>query len=79
MQVYFVMYHKQFIELLPLNGTSTRNQSLLAFTGLENRVVKDYNDYEWADRVIDYNGVNEILQKGRNDTFAKLKSLLNTI
>ena len=71
--------NKQFIELLPLNGTSTRNQSLLAFTGLENRVVKDYNDYEWADRVIDYNGVNEILQKGRNDTFAKLKSRLNTI
>ena len=69
--------NKQFIELLPLNNTSTRNQSLLSFTGLTNRIVTDYNDFEWEDKSIDYKPVNDLLQHARIDSLSMMKSLLD--
>ena len=65
-----------FVELLPSNGTSTRNQSILELTGLTDRIVTDYNDFDWDERPIDYEIVNKRLQRERENSFEKLKCLL---
>lgn len=71
--------NKQFVELLPNNGTSTRNQSLLEMTGLSDRIVKSNNDLNWEGRVIDYKPVNDILRVQRAQSLSILKSMLSVL
>lgn len=68
--------NKQFVELLPHNGTSTRNQSILGLTNLTNRIVSDLNDLNWEDRIIDYSHINDILSKERNKSINIIKDLI---
>ncbi len=70
--------NKQFIELLPQDGTSTRNLSLLDLTGLSNRIVYDYNDFESANRIIDYIPINEILKRERMKSINLFKNMLDS-
>ena len=60
-----INFNKEFIEILPNNKTGSRNQSLLQLTGLEDRIIVDYNDYSLADKRINYAKVNEIMKKER--------------
>ncbi|SDO52445.1 Polysaccharide pyruvyl transferase [Prevotella communis] len=69
--------NKPFIELLPKNGTSTRNQSVLEMTGLTDRIVNDYSDYNWQGKIIDYGRVNEILDVERKKSIDLLKHLIS--
>lgn len=68
--------NRQFIEILPNNSTGTRNQSILQLTGLQDRIVKDYDDFSIADKVIDYCIVNEVLGNERAKSFDLLKALI---
>ena len=36
---------KQFIEILPNTKTGSRNQSILQLTGLQDRIITNYNDF----------------------------------
>lgn len=65
-----------FIELLPSNGTSTRNQSILELTGLTDRIVTDYNDYEWDNKTVSYDKVNSKLNTEREASYETLRNLL---
>ena len=70
-------FNKQFIEILPNNKTGSRNQSILQLTGLQNRIVTDFNDFTIANKCIEYASVNDILAKERQESIAILKSLLS--
>lgn len=71
-----INFNKQFIEILPNNKTGSRNQSILRLTSLEKRIVTDYNDFSICDEVIDYNYVNNIIEKERIKSLNILNDLI---
>lgn len=58
-------FNRQFIEILPNNKTGARNQSILQLTGLQDRIVMNYNDFSIADKMIEYDPVNAIIEEER--------------
>lgn len=70
-----INFNKQFIEILPNNKTGSRNQSILKLTGLEDRIITDYNDFSIYQKRIDYTNVNEILKQERIKSLDILKKL----
>eukprot|EP00975_Prorocentrum_lima_P022389 4710080-Prorocentrum_lima.AAC.1 len=70
-----INFHTPFLEVLPNNKTGARNQSILQLTGLEDRIVTDFNDFSLADRQIDYAKVNEIMHRERERSMEKLAEL----
>lgn len=71
-----INFNTQFIEVLPNNKTGARNQSILQLTGLQDRIVTDFNEFSIAEKKIDYNHVNRILTKERLRSMALLKELI---
>lgn len=69
-------FNKQFLEILPNNKTSSRNQSILQLTGLENRVIIDFNDFSKVNEIIEYNKVNTVLNRERQKSLDILKGFL---
>ncbi len=69
----------QFVEVLPQNGTSTRNASILKLTGLSGRILGESNDYSLFDQEIDYNAVNSILLAERNKSISVFREMLNRV
>ena len=72
-----INFNVHFVELLPQNGTSTRNQSILELTGLTDRIVKDYSDFNWSGKIIDYERVNAILDLERSKSIESLRYLIS--
>lgn len=72
-------FNRQFIEILPNNKTGSRNQSILQLTGLQDRIVIDFNDFSIADRYIEYASVNKILEEERKKSVIALGRLLNNL
>lgn len=70
-----INFNRQFIEILPNNNTSSRNQSILRLTGLEDRIITDYNDFSIYKKRIDYSNVNAILEQERIKSLNILKRL----
>ncbi len=71
-----INFNVQFVDLLPQNGTSTRNLSVLELTGLTNRIVKDNKDIDWEENLIDYERVEDILIKERIKSVNFLKTIV---
>lgn len=67
----------QFIEILPNNNTSTRNQSILELTGLSNRILKDETDFSLYEEKIDYSRVNNIIEQERKKSLELLKNVIS--
>lgn len=72
-------FNRQFIEILPNNKTGSRNQSILQLTGLQDRIVIDFNDFSIADKYIEYASVNKILEEERKKSVIALGKLLNNL
>ena len=72
-------FNRQFIEILPNNKTGSRNQSILKLTGLQDRIVTDFNDFSIADKYIEYASVNKILEEERKKSVIALGKLLNNL
>ena len=66
-----INFNTPFLEVLPNNKTGARNQSILQLTGLEDRIVTDFNDFSLVDRQIDYAKVNEIMHRERERSMEK--------
>ncbi len=66
----------QFIEVLPNTKTGSRNQSILQFTGLQDRIVTDFNDFSLADKKIDFEKVNKIIATERLKSINTLKTII---
>ena len=75
--VFAMTYHTPFVEVLPNNGTGTRNVSLLQLTGLSDRIVYDPENVALASQPIDYERVDAILRKERERSLAILKDMLD--
>lgn len=69
-------FNKQFIEILPNNKTGSRNQSILRLTGLENRIVHNFDDFSLVKEIIDYNKVNSIIANEKEKSLNILKRML---
>lgn len=72
-----INFNKQFIEILPNNKTGSRNQSILKLTGLEDRIITNYNDFSLCKKIINYNSVNTILEQERSKSLDILKAMLH--
>lgn len=75
--VFAINFNRQFIEVLPKNGTSSRNQSILKLTHLTDRIANDVDDLTIADTKIDYSLVNAILEKERAKSMEILKDMID--
>ncbi len=65
-----------FIEVLPQNGTNTRNISILNLTGLNDRILSKDDDFGLIENEIDFDKVNNILSKERDKSESILKDVL---
>lgn len=68
-----INFNKQFVEILPNTSTGSRNQSILRLTGLQNRILKNENDFDIALKKIDYAKVNMIVEKERSHSLDVMK------
>lgn len=66
----------QFIEVLPNTQTRSRNQSILQLTGLQDRIVTDFNDFSLANKKIDFEKVNNIIATERLKSIEALKTII---
>ncbi len=67
-----------FIEVLPNNNTETRNMSILRLTGLTDRVLGQDNDYGIIKQKINYETVNQIVERERKQSITLLNKMLNS-
>ena len=59
-----ILFHKQFASFLP-SRFGSRVTNVLEMTGLEERLITDFSDFETLDRPIDYTGADRILNEKR--------------
>ena len=76
--VFSLLFQRKFIDILP-PMTGTRIKSILRLVGLEKRILNDYNDFSIIDNEIDYNHVNKILNKQREESLKKLQKTLQYV
>ena len=62
--VFSLIFHKNFVDILP-GETSTRIESILKLVGQEERIIKDFNNFDWLNHQIDYEKITPILEKER--------------
>ncbi len=68
----------QFMTVIPVNGTGTRNRNLLEQLGLTDRIVHGTEDDSVTDlKAIDFIRVNERLKKLREDSVEYIKTALS--
>lgn len=73
--VFSIIFNKPMIDILP-SQTGTRIESLLTLFGIEERIVKDYDDLNIINKTIDFNLINEILKRERENSITLLKEAL---
>lgn len=73
-----INFNTPFVEILPGNGTGSRNQSILQLTGLSDRIVTDFEDFSILDRPIDFEPVNRVIADERRRSVEILKFLCST-
>lgn len=74
--VFSIIFNKKFIDILPVNKTGTRIESILNLFGIENRILKSYEDMKLIENPIDYNKVNEKLKIEREKSLRLLKDAI---
>ena len=71
-----INFNKQFIEILPNTKTGSRNQSILQLTGLQDRIITNYNDFSISQKMIDYIPVNKIIEEERKKSYHILQQMI---
>lgn len=71
-----INFNTPFMIIFP-EKFSTRLASILKVTGLQDRIVKDYNNIELADKNIDFTHANKILDEERKKASLYLDKALN--
>ena len=74
--VFSIIFNKKFIDILPANKTGTRIESVLKLLGIDNRLLKNYNDFETIDKKIIYNKVNQKLDEERKKSLELFKKAI---
>ena len=73
--VFSLIFNKNFIDVLP-GKTSTRIISILNLVGLQDRILKDYDDFSLIGKSIKFNNCNKILSKEREFSKKLLKEAI---
>ena len=71
-----INFNVPFEEVMPNNNTGTRNMSILKLTGLSDRILIDDSDIALAQRKIDFDEVNKIIEKKRHESLEILRQML---
>ena len=71
-----INFNTPFVEVLPNNKTGTRNMSILNLTKLTDRVLKDFNDTDLANKEIDFTYANSVIEEQRQHSINILKRML---
>jgi len=74
--VFAIIFKRLFAECLPSNKTEGRNIGLLQSTGLQNRILHDYNDFTMPTENIDYEKVDDLLNMERIESRSIIKDCL---
>lgn len=74
--VFSIIFNKKFIDVLPSNKTGTRIESILNLFHIDNRILKEYSDFELIEKPIDYKEVNNIIQNEREKSMQLLKNAI---
>lgn len=70
-----IMFNRQFVEVLPKEKIA-RNLSVLKQFGLEDRILKNLDDFSYVNRKIDYGFVNDTVEMYRKQSYESLKKML---
>lgn len=73
--VFSLIFNKQFIDILP-GKTATRIESILKLVGLEDRILRDNNDYSFLNESIDFENANNILKNERKESIKDLEKAI---
>lgn len=73
--VFSLIFNKNFIDILP-GKTSTRIISILNLVGLQDRILKDYDDFSLIGKSIKFNNCNKILSREREVSKKLLKEAI---
>ena len=73
--VFSIIYNKKIVDILP-KITGTRITSILELLGIENRILRSYDDFSIIEKEINYSKVNTILEKNKNISIKKLKEAI---
>ena len=74
--VFSIIFNKKFIDILPLNKTGTRIESVLELFEIENRILQNYENYDLIDNDINYDLVNKNIKKEREKSLEFLKEAI---
>lgn len=69
--VFSIIFNKKFVDILP-KKTGTRINSILELFGVEDRLLNDYNDLSIISKEIDFNRINNKLEKERKESKNRL-------
>ena len=72
-----INFNTPFAEVLPNNGTSSRNVSILNLTGLNDRIVTRQEQLNTLAAVVDFTNANKILNKKRAESKEIMKDMLS--
>lgn len=73
--VFSILFNKDFIDILP-GKSATRIESMLSLTCLEDRILKDYNDFSFINKKIEFENVNDIIKEQRKRSINLLKEAI---
>lgn len=71
-----ILFHTRFVDILPVNGTSSRNLSLLELTGLASRIVDPTQPFVLPTSALDFTGADMALRRERLGSYEILKQML---
>jgi hypothetical protein len=69
------LFHKNFM-IIPPNLYSSRINDFLAFVGLTDRVIIDYNDYSYCDIDINFSHADRVLNNARKESLAFINNAI---
>lgn len=70
-----INFNTPFVEVLPNNKTGTRNMSILALTGLSDRILSEENK-DVANKPVDFKYANKVLAEKRVESREILKNMI---
>lgn len=73
--VFSITFHKQFVDFYP-NAYGSRLESIVKMTGLEERLITDFTNFEIADKIIDYERVDSIISEKRKEGMEFLRNAI---
>ena len=76
--VFSIIFNKKFVDVLPFNKTGTRIESILNLLGIDNRILKNFEDMTLIDADINYDRVNVRLNNEREKSLDLFKKAIES-